>query len=299
MPTPEGGSCGLLADALCQGKALRAEGDIAAACVENRIGLLVSARRRTLDLVSTLVPHDVDLASTRAVTAAVGPGPHSPLAAAVASRLGRVLDVPAEVVTVHDDDEEAEEARDRLVAVRFPHSNLEARLVQGTDVRQLVASLVPRTLLVVGAAGGSWLQRQLFGAGHRLLVSAPGGAIVARSTPERCFHRVEEAHSGVASPHLAISEARRLVVRAAVPVADHGVLVGVLRRSAVVEADAGGDVADELADVMEAPVAVHLTDDLAAASAVSRSLDGAPAPVIDHEGRLVGVVDAARFGPAA
>ncbi len=280
---------------LCQGSALRAEGDVAVACVEHQIGLLVTARLKSFDLVSTLVPHDVDLAATTAVCAAIGPGPHSPLAAAVASRLGSVLDVPAEVVTVHADDEEAQEARDRLVAVRLPHANLEARLVHGTDVRQLVGSLVPGTLLVVGASGGSWLQRQLFGAGHRLLVSAPGGAIVARSARERCFHRVEEAHSGVASPHLGIGDAQRLVVRAAVPVAEDGLLVGVLRRSVLMAADTRAHVAD----VMEEPVSVHLTDDLDVAGAVAQSLDGAPVPVVDEQGRLIGVVDVARLGPLA
>jgi hypothetical protein len=53
--------------------------------------------------------------------------------------------------------------------------------LSGPSVLELLHSLDRRTLLVAAAPGGSWLQRHLFGTGHRLAVRAPGGALVVRT----------------------------------------------------------------------------------------------------------------------
>lgn len=279
-----GGGSAALAEALSGGTAIRIEGDHAAACVEHRIDLLVTTRYAGFDLVPTVVPYDVDLVRTTGVTAAIGPGPHSPLAAAVAAELGAALGVTAELATVYAEEDRAH-ARARLDDLRARFPNLDARLVAGDHVRKLVDELDSGVLLVVGAAGGGWLQRQLFGAGHRLLVSAPRGAIVAKMAPRRCFQVATEAHSSAVGPHLRIGDARRLVALPAVPVAEGGKLVGVLRKTSLLTGHPGLPVEA----VMDEAVAVLATAPLDEIDDLSRFLDGAPVPVIGPDGRLIGL----------
>lgn len=89
-------------------------------------------------------------------------------------------------------------------------------------------------------------------------------------------------------PHLSAAAARDVVRYEVVPVADAGQLVGVVRLSALREADGHLSVAD----VMEPPVAVEATEPLTAADDLKDFLDGGPVPVTDRRGRLIGTIPA-------
>ena len=83
-----GFGCSRLAALLGDRPPVTIDGDLRHSCIAHHIELLVARKATSFDLVPTVVPRDVDLDRVTAVTAAVGDGPHSPLAAAVASRLG-------------------------------------------------------------------------------------------------------------------------------------------------------------------------------------------------------------------
>src|SRR5665811_723691 len=139
-------------------------------------------------------------------------------------------------------------------------------------------------LLVLGAPGGSWLQRQFFGPGRQLIHAAPGGIVVARSSPRRCFQAAEPAEA--IAPWLSVSDATKLGGAAVIPVAAHGALVGLFRLETARNAAAGATVQD----MMEAPVFLAVDDPVDAADELSLFFDGAPIPIVDHDGRLVGVL---------
>ena len=50
-------------------------------------------------------------------------------------------------------------------------------------------------LVVIGAPGGSWFQRQLFGAGARLQAAAPGGVLVVRQDVPRVYQAMTAPQS--------------------------------------------------------------------------------------------------------
>ena len=101
-------------------------------------------------------------------------------------------------------------------------------VVRAKSAKALIATLEPDTLLVIGAPGGSWMQRQLLGPGNQLRHAAPGGVIVVRSAEPRCFQKAKQGV--VVSPWLQVEEARRITLdAAAVPVVADGILVGIVR----------------------------------------------------------------------
>ncbi len=81
-----GGGCADAANLLAGGTAMRIEGDLRTTCVRERIDALVSRKLSSFDLVPVIVPQSVDFENVERVTAAVGGGPHSPFAVAVAAR---------------------------------------------------------------------------------------------------------------------------------------------------------------------------------------------------------------------
>jgi CBS domain-containing protein len=85
---------------------------------------------------------------------------------------------------------------------------------------------------------------------------------------------------------LSVEDAKRVVVHPAVPVTDEGMLVGIVRETALTSAAAKTTVGD----VMEPPVAVTATEPLANAEDLAHFLDGGPIPVADEAGKLVGVL---------
>ena len=281
-----GTGCLPLAELLGDEQPIALGSDLAHSCITNGVEFLVARRAFRFDLVPTATPYAIDLDNTTSVTAAIGDGPHSELAAKVAARLAARLDVPGELATVFRSGEASSAAMHKLglLADRFPH--LGTRAIQGSTARDLIDTLSPSTLLVVGAPGGSWFQRQIVGPGHRLLVAAPAGAVVVKSAPRRCYQDTVAASGIAVSPMLALADARSLVTLDTVPVAHEGRLVGILRASAATEGASGRVVAD----VMEPVVAVGATEPAAGAHGLAEFLGGGPVPVVDRKDRLIGVI---------
>jgi hypothetical protein len=282
-----GHGCRDVARLLASGEPVPIGPNLARSCVEHRIDLLVTGRLSSFDLVPVVVPSHVDLGRVRTITAAVADGPHSPLVASVAARLAGTLRVPGELVTVYRRPEELPGAMQRIDRLGARHPELGRRVAQAPSAAGLTATLNSFNLLVLGAPGGSWPQRQLHGPGHRLADAAPGGAVVVRDAPRRCFHAAADAAGPAAvGPEMSAADARRLVTAPAVPVAAAGKLVGVLRAGAL------DDAMDEsvVGDLMEPPVAVRDIEMLDAAAELVAFFEGAPVPVVDDQANLVGLV---------
>ena len=163
-----GQGCAEIADALSGGTAIRIEGDLAEGCIRDRVDTLVTRKLTSFDLVPVVVPNDVDLGAVGGITVAVGEGPHSPLAVAVAARLAVTMEVPARAVSVQAPDTDVGDALDRIHGLIGHLDGVEAAVVEGSSVTALIEGLDDDTLLVVGAPGGSWFQRQIYGPGRRL-----------------------------------------------------------------------------------------------------------------------------------
>jgi CBS domain-containing protein len=279
-----GQGCPELADLLADGTARRAGPDLRTSCIEARADLLVTRRLTSFDLIPVAVPRGFDPPSVRGVVAAVAGGPHSLLAARVAASLGRALGVPTSLVTVSpdaDSDDVAEAALGRAAAlVPVP----ERRVVRAANPGAAVRALPPGALLVLGAPGGTWWRRQFSGPGPRLQAAAPAGTIVVRTAPRRCFHdMIEPAAIGGQMP---AGEALRLTTEAVVPIAEEGRLIGLVRRRAMEAADP----ATPLASLMEAPISARPDDRWEEAVPLWESLEGAPVPLVDADGRLCGLL---------
>ncbi|MDF1594579.1 MAG: hypothetical protein P1T08_00590 [Acidimicrobiia bacterium] len=279
-----GEGCGELADAISPG-AVRVEGDLEEICRAARAELLVTRRLTNFNLVSVAVPHELDLEAVTSVTAAVAGGPHSELAAVVARQLSESLDVSAELVSSYGADDRRSEVRESLAMIAALVEDIPYRLIEADQPADLTAELDAGSLLVVGAPGGSWLQRQFFGTGRRLQNRAPSGTVVVRSAPQRAFQLLRQPEAYV-SPMLGTADALALIEFPVLPVADNGKLVGIVRRSALMLAGAGTQVGE----VMEDPVAVMVDSPIDEIGQVGEALGGAPVPVIDDDGFLVGVV---------
>lgn len=280
-----GRGCSELAAAL--GDAVAVKGDWAQACVEHKLDLLVTRRLPNFDLVSIAVPYELDLSVVRRVTAAIGEGPHSKLASQIAAALSVSLGVPGELTTVAHPDAKPDEALQRLARMGAAFPELDRRVLEAPAAAALVRSLPPESLLVLGAPGGSWLQRQLFGPGHRMRVAAPGGAVVVRHAPRRCFHSATSASGHVAGPHLVAADASRIFAGDIIPVAEAGRLIGIVRRSNLGSLPAG----IAIGDAMEAPVSVGAADPSAVVDEVRKSLGGGPIPVVNDAGKMIGVIE--------
>ncbi len=255
--------------------------------VEQRAELLV-ARRATAgkDLLPVLVPRDLDLHATKRVVAAVGSGPHSELAALVTAAVGEALDVPARMVCAYDEASGEDRARATVAHIGELVMGLDAATIHGDHVGDLLDAEGEGALLVLGAPGGSFLQRQFLGAGARLIASAPVGAVVVRDAPSRVFQVMGEPEW--VGRHLPAAEAARLHDRTALPVVDQGVVVGAVRQEDLLAADQGTPVEA----VMGAPSLVAATDLLLEAK---ETVADHEVPVV-HRERLVGLLSPAAVG---
>lgn len=261
----------------------RVEGDLKGACIASRADLLVTAKSSSFDLVSTAIPQGIDeKRAIAAVVGAVGTGPHSSLAATVAAKLAKSLQARPQLVTVsreESDDAEAGAALDRLR--RFaPHAK--TQIVRADTAVGLLESLPDDGLLVLGAPGGSWWQRQFFGPGRRLIHRAPAGSIVVRAAPRRCFHGITEITP--LGRFMGARDAATVLSDAAAPVADEGRLIGLVWRHAL--AAAGGSATVE--NLMEDPIFVRADDPLEAAGELAADMKGAPVPVVDDDDHVLG-----------
>lgn len=286
-----GAGCPDLAGLLGGDAAQRVGPDLRASCIEARADLLVARRLTSFDLVPVAVPYGFDPGEVCAVVGAIAGGPHSLLAARIAERLAAVLDVSVSLVAASADtatDDLAEQALERAAAaVPVP----ERRVVRAANPGLAVRALPPGSLLVLGAPGGTWWRRQFSGPGRQLRLGAPAGAVVVRSAPRRCFHEMgEPAAMGAQMP---AAEALRLTADGAVPVAEDGRLIGIVRRRAL-EAAAP---AATLGSLMEDPTFALVDDPLDAAAQLFAFLDGAPVPVVDGARRLCGLLALSSPGP--
>jgi hypothetical protein len=281
-----GAGCSDVAMLLSDATPIRIGGDLRRSCIGDRVEVLVTRRLSSFDLVSIVVPHHVEIGRVESVTAAVGDGPHSQLAAAVAARVGETLGVPTAVATVYRREDEIPAALDRLDRFGALHPTIGKLAISRPSATRLVESLDPGTLLVVGAPGGSWLQRQLFGTGHRLVVRAPGGALVVRSAPRRCFQDVT-CPAGVAiGGDLMVKDALQVVRHPLVPVAHDGRLVGLVRAAALADAEPTLPVAS----VMEPPISVAAHEQTATIATLRQHFGDSPVPVVDSDGYLLGTI---------
>jgi hypothetical protein len=281
-----GRGCAQLADILSARPPRHVKADLRTACIAARADLLVASALTSFDLVPTVVPDGVDFDRADRVVAAVAGGPHTSLAARVAQRIASVLDVPGTVVSVSQNDEGDREAGEMLERIGVDAPLLERRLLRARSARAVVGELSDDALLVIGAPGGSWLQRQFFGPGKRLISAAPDGIVVVRDAPTRCYQRIDTDPTAL-GPALRVGDALQVVEHDATPVLDVGRLIGIVRRDTML-----GAAPDEKVGVLvEDPVFVYLDDPLDDVEELTEFLDGSPVPVIDREGRLVGTID--------
>ncbi len=283
----KGPECRTLAEILGGPEATPAGPDIVATCIERRATLVVTRHLGSLDVCSVAVPDGFDPDATRSVVAAVGGGPHSHLAAAVADRLSRRLGVPARAVYGHRGPEERERAERVLadIAASVPHLTTEA--VEAPSPASMVDSLPSGALLVVGAPGGSWFQRQFFGPGARIRAKAPHGTIVVRHSPTRVYQVMQPPVAF--GPQMFVEDARLLATGGHIIVAEDGKLVGTVSRTRLSEAGARR----QLAEVMEEPIFLAADEPVAEVAHLVGGDRGSPIPVVDGKGRLVGIVDTA------
>jgi len=290
MPDPDrlrvvwtrGKGCAELAELLGRGDADRISGDLADECISSRADLLVSRRfPGSFDLVNVAVPIDFDPESVTRVVSAVGGGPHSILAAQTAATLGRSLGVEAEMVSATRPGEDPQQALEVIDRVGLSVDEIGGRVVEVEGISELVESVDDGSLLVLGAPGGSWLQRARFGPGARLKSKARAGVVIVRSAPDRVFRWMGEPV--YVSPLRQADDTLRLHAEGVLAVAEEGQLVGLVRRASL---ESAGSRA--VADLMEEAVSTRVDNTLEEAATLLPTFGPDPIPVTDHDEKLVG-----------
>jgi CBS domain-containing protein len=277
-----GEGCEALAGLLSAAEPTFAEGDLREACIAARADVIVQRKLSSFDLVNIVASNRFDPDGVSSVVAAIGGGPHSLFAGQVAERVAIAAGIPGTIVSASRSPTEDGASRLYLDEVGAHLEKMDRRLERVSSAGELVSKLGDTTLLVLGAPGGSWFQRQFFGPGRRLIQAAPGGIVVVRSSPRRCFQVVEEAIA--IGPLLPVVEVAALGGAPVMPVAVDGKLVGLFRTG--IERPAGTTVQD----VMEDPLFLEADDPVEASTDLRMFFDGAPIPVVDRDGRLVGVL---------
>lgn len=278
-----GSGCRELAELLAGTEAPRVQGDPVTACVEARADLLVSRRIQTsFDLVDVAMPVDVEPDGVEAVVAAVAGGPHSVLAAQVASRLGESLGVPASMVSAYPLEGDPVAAEEVVGQINPRVPDIEYRTLATSGMSELVSKLPERSLLVFGAPGGSWFQRRLSGPGARLRSHASAGAVVVRAAPRRVFQAMGEPV--YVAPMLQVQDTLRIRDESTLAVAEAGRLVGLVRRSRLMELNPDTPVGQ----AMEEPLSIGQLEPVEAARPLQPLFGPDPIPVVDGDERLVG-----------
>jgi len=274
-----GQGCAELATALSPVEPVRVTGDLATACIAHRARLLVARRLTATELVACAIPIDFPAEPVGAVVAAVSGGPHSSLAAVVARDLGRHWQVPASMACAYRDPEEKSAAED-LVGRLSLASGVDGWIYEAAEVPALFEQLPDQALLVLGAPGGSWFQRLLFGQGARLRHHAPHGAVIVRSAPRRVFQVMTEPV--FVGPLMALGEVFRLHEARVVAVVEGGRLIGQVRWRPSMDPNL------KVGDVLEPAVAILQTDEVGGIDGIRADVDGSPVSVVDESGLLVG-----------
>lgn len=277
-----GKGCVELATLLSPGEPDRIGGDLVDQTIEHRADLLVSKKMPSdFDLVSVAVPVDFQPEKVTSVVATVAGGPHSVLAAQVAARLGMALGVPVEMISASVPDADATPADEILDRIGLTVPGITGRVVEVEGINELVDNLDEGALLVLGAPGGSWLQRAMFGPGARLRRTANAGAVVVRGAPDRVFHHMGEpvyvAPLREAADTLIFHDEKTLAV------AEEGRLIGLVRRERLL--DAGRTPVGSL---MEEAMSVRVDRTISEAWELEPEFGEDPIPVTDHDENLVG-----------
>jgi hypothetical protein len=171
---------------------------------------------------------------------------------------------------------------------QFPDLRIEA--VGAASPEAMVQALPAGTLLVVGAPGGSWFQRQFFGPGARIKHKASGGTIVVKAAPVRVYQAMEPPIAF--GPHMRVADAQAVGVGDIV-VASESVLLGVVSAAALGAADPDaelGELAHETAFLAPEETIGHARD-------LIDDTDSMTIPVLDGSGNLVGVYRAGTADP--
>lgn len=277
-----GKGCYELAEVLGRGESSRIKGDVSEECISERADVLVSKRLPSgFDLVNVAVPVDFDAEKVNKVVATVGGGPHSLLAAETAATLAANLDVEAELLSAAQNEDEIEASGAILDQVGASIPSVGRRVVVVDGIGELVDDLDDGALLVLGAPGGSWLNRSRTGPGARLRRTAQAGAIIVRSAPDRVFRFMGEPV--YVAPLRHADDTLRVHAENTLAVADQGRLVGLVRREDLVKA--GGQ---PVASVMEEALSVKVDETLTEARELEPTFGPDPIPVTDHEEHLVG-----------
>lgn len=277
-----GKGCSELAEILGGGESRRITGDAADGCIANRADLLVARKLPgSFDLVSVVVPVDFEPGNVTRVVATVAGGPHSLLAAETAVRLGKSLGVSYEVVSAPGPDQDSTSAKEMLHQIGADFPGLKRRVIEVEGISELGETLDDGALLVLGAPGGSWLQRLVFGPGARLRRTAQAGAVIVRSAPDRVFRFMGDPV--YVAPLRHADDTLRIHAEGVLAVAEQGRLVGLVSRRSLMEA--GSEV---VATVMEEAMSVRVDGTLSEAWELEPTFGEDPIPVTDHDEFLVG-----------
>ncbi len=277
-----GKGCHELASALGGDGADHVKGDVAVSCIDQRADVLVSKKLPSgFDLVNVAVPVDFDPEIVTRVVATVAGGPHSVLAAEMAAALGVRLGVEAEMLSAAQSNDEIEAANEILDQVGAHIPGLGRRAVVVDGVSELVEGLEDGALLVLGAPGGSWLNRSRTGPGARLRRTAQAGAVIVRSAPDRVFRFMGDPV--YVSPLRLADDTLRFHDENTLAVADAGRLVGLVSREGLMQA--GGR---PVASVMQEAQSVKVDETMLQARELAPIFGPDPIPVTDHDEHLVG-----------
>lgn len=282
-------TCRGVAEALADDPPVRSGPDVWGSLVEARATLHVTSHMPALQRCSVAVPHHVILGDVTSVVAAVGGGPHSLLAAATAQRIGDNLGVPASVLTGYRSRDQRGQAQRALLDIAAAGIDLPMHAVPTQHPPDLVETLAGGSLVVIGAPGGTWFQRQLFGAGARLRAAAPGGVLVVRHDQPRVYQTMI-APSAV-GPAMRVRDVLELTSDNIVLVAEHGRLTGMVHRSRLLNVEPHRPVGE----VAEEPIGLDADEPVEQVALVLEEHDGGPVAVVDRYGKLIGAVASAQL----
>lgn len=277
-----GKGCLELAEVLGGENTGRIQGDVATSCIDERADVLVSKKLPSgFDLVNVVVPVGFDPEKVTNVVATVAGGPHSAMAAATASVVAAGLGVEAELLSAADSVSDIDGAREILDQIGAHAPNTERRVVVVDGISELVDDLDDGTLLVLGAPGGSWLNRSRTGPGARLRRTAQAGSLIVRSAPDRVFRFMGDPV--FVAPLRHADDTLRMHPENTLAVAEEGRLVGLVRREGLIKAGGG-----PVESVMEEAQSVKVDETMLEAWELEPTFGADPIPVTDHDEHLVG-----------
>lgn len=277
-----GKGCLELAEAIGGSDPSRLQGDLVEGCIDERADFLVSKRLPAgFDLVNVAVPVDFDAEKVTKVVATVAGGPHSLLAAETAVSIAESLGVEAEMLSAAVDEQQIETVTEMLEQVATDLPTIGWRVVVVEGIGELVDDVDDGALLVLGAPGGSWLNRSRTGPGARLRRTAQAGAVIVRSAPDRVFRFMGDPV--YVAPLRHADDTLRIHKENTLAVADEGRLVGLVRREGLMKAGAA-----PVATVMEDAMSVRVDGTILEARELESLFGRDPIPVTDHDEHLVG-----------